>query len=81
MIQELNAKAFGYSLGILSGACMLILGILGNLGIYTSAVELMQKMHLFFSLSFLGIISGIIEALIIGYIGGYLIAYIYNKFL
>jgi len=77
---ELNAKAFGYATGILSGICMLVLGILGNLGIYVGAAGMMQEMHMFFSLSISGIIAGIIEGAIWGFIGGYLFALIYNKF-
>ena len=81
MIQKINAKALGYSLAILSGLCMLLLGIFGNLGLYLAGVEAMQKWHLFFSLSLIGIIAGIIEALIFGFIIGWLIAYFYNKFI
>lgn len=77
---ELNAKALGYASAILAGLCMLLLGILGNLGIYVSAAEQMQKWHMFFSLSIGGIITGIIEASIIGFIAGYVFALIYNKF-
>ncbi len=77
---KLDAKALGYAAAILSAICMLLLGILGNLGIYTSAVEMMQKWHLFFSLSIVGIIAGIIEAAIAGFIFGYLFAWLYNKF-
>lgn len=80
MAQKLDAKAFGYSFAILSGLWMLLLGILGNLGIYLNGVEAMQKFHLFFSLSIGGIIAGIIEALIFGFVIGWLIAYFYNKF-
>lgn len=77
---ELNAKAFGYAAGILAGACILFLGILGNIGIYTGAAEMMQSVHMFFSLSIGGIITGIIEGAIWGFVGGYLFALIYNKF-
>ena len=80
MVQKLNAKALGYSVAVLSGLCMLSLGILGNLGIYMGAVEMMGRWHMFFSLSIGGIIAGIIEALIFGFVIGWLIAYFYNKF-
>ncbi len=79
MAQKLNALVLGYSLAIVSGLCMLLFGILGNFGIYTNAVEMMQEWHLFFSLSVGGIITGIIEAAIWGFIAGWVIAYIYNK--
>lgn len=80
MVQKLNELALGYSLAILSGLCMLALGILGNLGLYLGGVGMMQEWHMFFSLSFTGIITGIIEALIYGFVGGWLIAYFYNRF-
>ena len=80
MTQKLDAKALGYSLAILSGLCMLLLGILGNLKIYMGAVNMMQQWHMFFNLTILGIITGIIEAAIISFIFGWLIAYFYNRF-
>ena len=80
MKQKLNSKALGYSLAILSGAGMLLLGILGNLGLYMTGVEAMKSWHLFFDLSIIGIIAGIIEAGLFGFILGWLIAYTYNKF-
>lgn len=80
MVQKLDTLALGYSLSILSGLGMLALGILGSLGLYVVGVEMMQKWHLFFSPSLIGIITGTIEAMVYGFIGGWLIAYFYNKF-
>lgn len=81
MAQKLNELSFGYSLAIVSAAIMLLMGIFGNLGIYLGAVEMMQQWHIFFSLSFMGIIGGIIEAAVFSFIFGWLIAYIYNRFI
>ncbi len=81
MAHEINKNAFGYSLAILSVLCMLLLGIFGNIGIYLGAVELMESFHMFFSLDFVGIITGMIEGGIWGFIFGWLIAFIYNKFI
>ena len=81
MAQEINEKALGYSLAILSALCMLVLGIFGNIGIYTGAVEMMKNFHMFFSLDIGGIITGMIEGGIWGFIFGWLIAWIYNKFI
>ena len=80
MENKLNAKAFGYSLAIISALCMLLLGIAGNIGVYTGAVEMMQEAHLFFSLDILGIITGMIEGAIWGFIAGWFIVVFYNKF-
>ena len=80
MIKKLNELALGYSSAVVFAASMLLLGILGNLGIYTGAVEMMQEWHVFFSLSFFGIIAGMIEAGIVSFIFGWAIAKVYNKF-
>lgn len=77
----LNALALGYAAAILSGICMLLLSILASFGIYSSAAQQMIKWHMFYSLSVVGVITGIIEAMIISFIGGYIFAWIYNKFI
>ncbi len=60
-------------------AIMLLLGILGNIGVYTGAVEMMQEWHAFFSLSIGGVIAGMSEAAVITFIFVYLFTFIYNK--
>ncbi|MAZ30191.1 hypothetical protein CL655_02810 [bacterium] len=57
---------------------MLLLGLLGNLGIYTGAAAMMQEWHLFFSLSVAGIVGGMIESAIISFVILYLFAVVYN---
>lgn len=76
---NLNEKAFGFSAAIISSVIMGLLGIFGNLGIYTGATEQMQKWHMFFSLSIGGIITGMVEAAIISFIFAYAFARVYNK--
>ena len=76
---KLNELAFGYAAAIISSISMLLLGILGNMGIYIGAVDMMQNWHMFFSLSIGGIITGIIEAAVIGFVFAYAFAWIYNK--
>ncbi|WP_456475007.1 hypothetical protein [Candidatus Pyrohabitans sp.] len=80
MGERLNAPALGYAAAILSGATMLLLGVLGRLGIYTTGVQMMQQWHVFFSLSIVGIIAGIFEAAVVGFVYGYLFGRIYNRF-
>ncbi len=58
---------------------MLLLGILGNIGVYTGAVEMMQQWHVFFSPSIGGIIAGMFEAVVITFVFVYLFAFIYNR--
>lgn len=80
MAQKLDPKAAGYSIAILGALCMLVLGILGKLGIYTNAVNAMKQWHIFFDLTFVGIIAGIIEGAVAGFVIAYLAVYFYNKF-
>ena len=78
---KLNALVLGYVAAIVSAVIMLLLGILGNLGIYTGAVEMMRQWHMFFSLSIGGIIAGIIESAIISFVFAYILGWLYNKFI
>lgn len=80
MTQKLNGVALGYSLAILSGLWMLILGILGSLGYAAGAIAWMQSHHLFFNITLLGVVTGIIEAGVYGFIIGWLTANFYNRF-
>ena len=76
---KLNPMALGVAGAIISSVIMLVLGVLGNLGIYTGAVEMMTKWHVFFSLSPLGIAGGMIEAAIVTFALLYGFAWIYNR--
>ncbi|NOY85969.1 MAG: hypothetical protein GXP52_01540 [Deltaproteobacteria bacterium] len=58
---------------------MLLLGILGNLGLYGGAVEMMMKWHMIFSLSPLGIIGGMVEAAVISFVLLYSFGVVYNR--
>ncbi|KKG15074.1 hypothetical protein EO98_17125 [Methanosarcina sp. 2.H.T.1A.6] len=80
MEQQLKPLALGLAAAIVSAIIMGMLGILGNLGIYTGAVEMMRQWHMFFSLTLTGIIAGMIEAAIISFIFAYLFGIFYNKF-
>lgn len=74
----LNALALGYAGAIVSAACMLILGVLMNLGLYTGAGMMMREWHMFFSPSFGGILGGMVEAAIISFVILYAFALVYN---
>jgi hypothetical protein len=75
---KLNAVALGVAAAIIAALGMLLLGILGNLGIYTGAVRMMEEWHMFFNLTPLGIIGGMIEAAIISFIFVYAFGLAYN---
>ena len=77
-MKTLNLLALGYAGAIISAASMLLLGILGNLGLYTGAVAQMSEWHIFFSLSLGGIIGGMIEAAVISFVTLYAFAIVYN---
>ena len=79
MIGKLNALAFGITAAIVSALSMLILGILGNMGIYIGAVEMMRQWHMFFSLRPFGIFTGMVEAAVISFVFFYIFGWIYNK--
>ena len=80
MTEKLNSLAFGTSAAIVAALCMLILGILGNIGVYMGAVEMARQWHMFFSLTPFGILTGIIEGAIISFVFFYIFGWIYNKF-
>lgn len=77
---KLNELALGYAGAIITAAIMLLLGIFGPMGIYGGAAQMMQEAHMFFSLSIIGVVTGMIEAAIMGFVFGYVLALLYNKF-
>ena len=77
-MKTLDSLSLGYAGAIISALCMLLLGILGALGLYTGAITMMSDWHMYFSLSLSGIIGGIIEAMIISFIFFYSFAIVYN---
>ncbi|MFC1637610.1 hypothetical protein ACFL1W_01180 [Candidatus Margulisiibacteriota bacterium] len=78
-MNKLNPLALGYAGAVISAACMLLLGILANLGLYVNAAEAMMQWHMFFNLSPVGIIGGLIEGALGGFILAYAFGWVYNK--
>jgi len=79
MPKKLQAKKLAVSFAIWSALFMLILWLLANMGLYISVAEQMAKWHVFFSLSFSGLIAGMIEAAIVSYILVLVFVWIYNS--
>lgn len=79
-MNTLNALAFGYAGAVLSAACMLLLSLTYSVGLYGSAVEMMQAWHMFYSPTLVGTITGMIEAAVVGFIFLYVLAVLYNYF-
>ncbi|MBU0675453.1 MAG: hypothetical protein KJ950_12485 [Proteobacteria bacterium] len=79
MNEKLHSFSFGAAAAIVSALGMLILGILGNLGLYTGAVNMMIQWHQFFNLTPVGIVTGMLEAAVISFLFLYGFAAFYNK--
>ena len=77
---KLHTYALGYAAGIISALTMLLLTILNSFGIYTVATTTMQGMHLFYTPTLIGTITGMIEAGVMGFVTLYIFAVLYNKF-
>lgn len=75
---KLNPVAFGVSFAAISAIIMFIIGILGLLGVYLDAVNQMMAWHLFFSLTPIGIIMGMVESAVTSFGLGFIFAYFYN---
>ena len=78
MNNKISPFAAALTAAIVSALIMLALGIFGNIGIYESAVESMQRWHMFFDLSAVGIIGGMIEAAVFGFVIVLISIWIYN---
>ncbi|MDA1337582.1 MAG: hypothetical protein O3C23_02355 [bacterium] len=78
---QLHLLALSIAGAIVAAALMLLLGILGNMGLYLGAVETMQEWHMFFDLSIGGIIAGMIEGAIITFVVIYAFVWLYEKLL
>ncbi len=76
---KLRLLTLAGSAAIVAAVVMLLLGILGNIVVYTGAVEMMQQWHIFFSPSIGGIIAGMFEAAIITFVFVYLFGFLYNR--
>ena len=75
---KLNILAFGMAAGIVAAVSMLVLSVAGKTGTYTGAVEMMRQWHMFYSLTSMGIITGMIEAAVISFVFIALFAWVYN---
>ncbi|WP_255171326.1 hypothetical protein [Natrononativus amylolyticus] len=77
-VDHLNVPALAFAGAIMAAAVMLLLGILANVGLYEGAAAMMMEWHMFFSLTFSGIITGMVEAAIITFVVLYVFSWIYN---
>jgi hypothetical protein len=78
---KLNAKAFGLACGVLSGAGMLLMGIIDTLSTWGDAWgQVMASIYLGYQPTILGSIIIGIWGFATGYIWGAILAWLYNKF-
>lgn len=75
---QLNAQPVATALAIWSALVMLLLWALAKIGLYVAAAEAMASWHMFFNLSFMGLVGGMIEAAVISFLGVYSFVFVYN---
>ncbi len=77
--KNLNPESWAKTFAIWSALFMLVLWLLAKMGIYVTAAEMMAQWHVFFNLTFTGLVAGMVEAAALSYIGVYTFVWIYNK--
>ncbi|GAB4336685.1 MAG: hypothetical protein Kow0089_07270 [Desulfobulbaceae bacterium] len=75
---KLNTLAFGSAGAIVAGISMIVLSLAGRMGMYMGGVEMMGRWHMFYSLTPMGIIGGVIEAAAISFVFFALFSWVYN---
>ena len=81
MDSKLNEKALAISLGVLWSLAILSLSIIAMMSenYLHNVVEFFSSIYLGYSLSFTGILIGMVWAFIDAAIGGWFLAWLYNK--
>lgn len=74
----ISAQPIAVTAAVWSVLVMVVLWILGNVGLYVSAVESMIAWHMFFDLTFVGLMTGAIEAAVISLLAVYSFVWIHN---
>ena len=78
---QLNSKALGLTVGVLSGAFWLVAMTLSLLtGFGEQTLTIWGSWHPFFTYSLVGMIVIVIGHLVAGFIAGWIFAAVYNKF-
>lgn len=77
---RINPFALGYTLAILGALYVLVVSIIGSMGYAQGMMEMMQRYHWAYSLTFFGILGSMAYSAICGLISGFLIGWLYNKF-
>ncbi|MEQ9569365.1 MAG: hypothetical protein RLN75_04180 [Longimicrobiales bacterium] len=78
--RRLDPMALAASASTVAAAVMLVLGLFGRIGVYTGAVGMRERWHLFFRPTLLGTIAGMVEAAVVTFPVAWLVAWLYNVF-
>jgi hypothetical protein len=78
MNKKLQAKQLAYSFALWSALFMLVLWLLAKMGLYVSAAQQMARWHMFFSLTFAGLVGGMLEAALVSVVLVSVFVFIYN---
>jgi len=76
--RRLDPTALAASASTVAAGVMLLLGLFGRIGVYTGAVEMMERWHLFFRPTLVGTIAGMVEAAVVTFPLALLLARWYN---
>ena len=79
-VMQLDALALAGAAAVVSAIVMLLLGVFGAVGVYESAVAMMEQWHLFFEPTIVGTVAGMVEAAVISFVLVYPFAWLYNVF-
>jgi len=79
-VMQLDALALAGAAAVVSAIVMLLLGVFGAVGVYESAVAMMEQWHLFFEPTIVGTVAGMVEAAVISFVLVYTFAWLYNVF-
>lgn len=77
---KIKAHTLALAFAIWSAVIMLIMWVASQMGLYVQAAEQMASLHMFFDLTPVGLIGGMLEAGVLSYLGVQLFALIYNRF-
>ncbi|MBI4981321.1 hypothetical protein HZC30_07260 [Candidatus Woesearchaeota archaeon] len=77
---KVDSYALAYALAVLFAAWTLVVGLLGKMGFGLGMVEMIQKVHPLYSLSFGGIIGGMAVSALCGLITGFAAGWLYDWF-
>lgn len=75
---RLDPQPTAIALSIWSALVMFLIWVLAKMGLYVSAAEAMASWHIFFNLTFMGLIGGMVEAAVISFLGVYSFVFVYN---